>query len=228
MRIVKEGWPFIIGCLVVSDILLMGGLWGGGAVCIILSVMFILATAFCVYFFRDPLRVIPTDDKLILCPADGKVVEVGEGKDPISSDPVWIIHIFLSVFDPHLQRSPVAGTIKTIKYKTGKFLDARDPRAAFENEQNRIEIEPSPLPSPSEGRGRSGAAGEGIVVTQVAGLIARRIVCWVKEGQKVAAGERIGIIRFGSQVDVVLPKSVTVQVKRGDVVTAGDTILARR
>ncbi len=206
--------------------------------CVALAVLLFIATAFCVYFFRDPARVIPQDTKLILSPADGKIMEIVEGKDPIVSEAVWILRIFLSVFEPHLQRSPVAGRIRKIEYKKGKFLDARDPKAAFENEQNRIEIVPSPQPSPtSGGRGDKNnipsppqgerVQGEGaVVVTQIAGLIARRIVCWVKEGQSVQAGEKIGLIRFGSQVDMAFSKSVKLRVKAGDFVTAGDTVLA--
>jgi len=227
MRIVKEGWPFILGCLVASDLFLLGGLVWHLPFLIGLAALLFLATAFCLYFFRDPARVVPQNDNLILCPADGKVVEVVEGQDAGSSGPVWLVRIFLSVFDPHLQRSPISGKVRKIEYKAGKFLDARDPKAHIDNEQNRIEIVPSPQPSP-DGRGRQ-SSGEGdIVVTQIAGLIARRIVCWVKEGQSVKAGERIGLIRFGSQVDVVLPKSATIKVKAGDVVTAGDTVLAER
>jgi len=185
-----------------------------------------IATAFCVYFFRDPARVIPLGEKLILSPADGKIMEIVEGKDPMTTEPVWILRIFLSVFEPHLQRSPVAGKIRAIRYKTGKFLDARDPQAAFENEQNRIEIEPSP-PTPLPGGEGGRKPGEGIiVVTQIAGLIARRIVCWVKEGQSIQAGERMGLIRFGSQVDMVFLKSAKLRVKTGDFVTAGDTVIA--
>ena len=226
MRIVREGWPFILGSLAASAFFLLGGLFLSSTIGILFAILFFVATAFCVYFFRDPARVIPTGDNLILAPADGKILEIIEGKDAISADPVWILRIFLSVFEPHLQRSPVAGTIRKITYKTGKFLDARDPKAPFENEQNRIEIVASPQPSPS-GRGRSEAAGEAsLVVTQIAGLIARRIVCWVKEGQHVQAGERIGLIRFGSQVDVVLAKEAKLRVKAGDFVTAGDTVLA--
>ena len=162
---------------------------------------------------------------LIFTP-QGRMSAIIEGKDAGVPEPVWILRIFLSVFEPHLQRAPVAGTVKQIAYKKGIFLDARNPRAPFENEQNRIEIVPSPRPSP-DGRGRSGAAGEAtIVVTQIAGLIARRIVCWVKEGQNVQAGERIGLIRFGSQVEIVFSKSAKLRVKAGDFVTAGDTVIA--
>ncbi len=213
MRIVKEGWPFILGSFVACDLFLLGGIILKSTLFVILAIVFLLATAFCAYFFRDPARVSPQDDKLILSPADGKVMEIVEGKDAIFTDPVWIMRIFLSVFEPHLQRSPVKGQVKVITYKKGKFLDARNPMAPFQNEQNRIEI------IPDSGNYR-------LVVTQVAGLIARRIVCWVKEGQKVQAGERIGLIRFGSQVDVVMPKSSKLRVKAGDFVTAGDTVLA--
>jgi phosphatidylserine decarboxylase len=254
VRIVKEGWPFILGCLVASDLFLLGSVFFKNSFCVVLAVLLFLATAFCVYFFRDPARVVPQGDRLILSPADGKIMEIVEGKDPIASEPVWILRIFLSVFEPHLQRSPIAGQVKAIHYKTGKFLDARDPKAAFENEQNRIEIVASPQPSPdgrgstknipSPPQGETGAStisdsapvpqvvsgrmkGEGaVVVTQIAGLIARRIVCWVKEGQNVQAGEKIGLIRFGSQVDMVIPKTTTLRVKAGDFVTAGDTVLA--
>ena len=214
MKIVKEGWPFILGSLVVSDLFLLGAIFCHSAFCVVLAVIFFILTAFCAYFFRDPARIVPQNDKWVLCPADGKVVEVVEAKDAISSGPIWLVRIFLSVFDPHLQRTPISGRVRKIEYKAGKFLDARDPQAHIENEQNRIEI--------------VSASGNDIlvVVTQIAGLIARRIVCWVKEGQQVKAGERIGLIRFGSQVDVVLPKSAAVKVKAGDVVTAGDTVLA--
>jgi phosphatidylserine decarboxylase len=213
MRIVREGWPFIIGCLVASDIFLLCAIFLKYRSCVVLAVVFLILTAFCAYFFRDPARVVPQDPKLVLSPADGKVLEVIEAKDSSSREPVWMIRIFLSVFDAHLQRSPMAGRVGRIQYTKGKFLDARDPKAHFENEQNRIEIESS------DGAHR-------FVVTQIAGLIARRIVCWVKEGQTVQAGERMGLIRFGSQVDVVLPKTCRIKVKAGDVVRAGDGILA--
>ncbi len=215
MRIVREGWPFIIGCLAIANVFLLCGILFKLRWLLVPAIIFLILSAFCAYFFRDPRRVIPKNDKWVLSPADGRVLEVIEGKDPIDAGPVWVIRIFLSVFDPHLQRSPVAGTVRRIEYKRGKFLDARDPQAPFENEQNRIEIE-------------SAGAPMRLVVTQIAGLVARRIICWVKEGQTIEAGQRIGLIRFGSQVDVVLPKSCSVQVKAGDVITAGDTVLAQR
>jgi phosphatidylserine decarboxylase len=226
MRIVREGWPFILGCLIASDLFLAGAIVLKSGILTGIALIFFLATAFCAWFFRDPSRVIPAGDRLMLSPADGRILEIAERKDPVASDPVWVLRIFLSIFEPHLQRSPVAGKVRAIEYKKGKFLDARDPRAPFENEQNRIEIEPSPSALSLQGEGGQ-MPGEGtIVVTQIAGLIARRIVCWVKEGQTVQAGERIGLIRFGSQVDVVMPKTARLRVKQGDFVTAGDTVLA--
>jgi len=214
MRIVREGWPFILGCLIAADLFLAGAIVLKSGVLTGMALVLFLASAFCAYFFRDPARVIPMGERLLLSPADGKILEIAEGQDSIAVGPVWVLRIFLSVFEPHLQRSPVAGRVKRIEYKKGKFLDARDPKAPFENEQNRIEIE------------TQGSDPQVFVVTQIAGLIARRIVCWVKEGQKVEAGERIGLIRFGSQVDVVMPKQARLRVKAGDFVTAGDTVLA--
>jgi phosphatidylserine decarboxylase len=209
MKIVREGWPFIIGCLIVTYLFFLGSIFYSSHFCMALASLGFIATLFCAYFFRDPPRVVPQGEHLILSPADGKILEIIEGTDPISTEPIWILRIFLSVFEPHLQRSPVAGVVKKIEYKRGKFLDARDPKAPFENEQNRIEI-------------------GGVVVTQIAGLIARRIVCWVREEQRIQAGERIGLIRFGSQVDMVFPKKVTLKVKAGDFVRAGETVIAEK
>ena len=213
MKIVREGWPFILGCLIAADLFLAGAIVLKSRGLAGLALILFLASLFCAYFFRDPARAIPEGNRFLLSPADGKILEIAEGQDPIAAGPVWVLRIFLSVFEPHLQRSPFSGRVTRIEYKKGKFLDARDPKAPFENEQNRIEMV-----------SESGATA--LVVTQIAGLIARRIVCWVKEGQKVEAGERIGLIRFGSQVDVVMPKNARLRVKQGDFVTAGDTVLA--
>jgi phosphatidylserine decarboxylase len=214
MRIVREGWAFILVCLVAADLFLLPAIYYRSRFCVVVAALFFLATGFCVYFFRDPERVIPKGENLILSPADGRILEIIQGKDPIAAETVWIMRIFLSVFEPHLQRSPISGTVQAITYKTGKFLDARNPKAPFENEQNRIEIV-------------SESGKYSLVVTQIAGLIARRIVCWVMQGQAVQAGQRIGLIRFGSQVDLVLPKTAVLKVKAGDFVTAGNSVLAR-
>jgi phosphatidylserine decarboxylase len=214
MRILREGWPFVTACLMAAFALGAAGLRFKLPSVLILTGMALAAAGFCAYFFRDPPRVIPDGKNCVLCPADGKVLEIVQGTDPASSEPVWVVRIFLSIFNAHLQRAPITGRVQAIQYKKGKFLDARDPRAAFENEQNRIEI--VPLDSESGG----------VVVTQIAGLIARRIVCWVKPGQVVESGERLGLIRFGSQVDVVFPQKAKLRVQTGQSVTAGDTVLA--
>ena len=211
MHICKDGWPFIAICTGMALACGAMGLAFRSVTFGVLASLAFIAAMFCAYFFRDPPRVIPQDPKLILSPADGKIMEIVEGRDGVSPTPVWILRIFLSVFDPHIQRSPVAGKVSTIVYKKGKFLDARDPKAAFENEQNRIVISAAPVGP--------------VVVTQVAGLIARRILCWVREGQHLEMGQQIGLIRFGSQVDMVLPRNVQLRVKAGDRVEAGSSVI---
>ncbi len=214
MKICREGWPFILGPLAAAALFCGLAAGFGSPLCGFVGGVALLAAAFCAYFFRDPPRVILTGERLVLSPADGTVMEVIEAQDSSSPVPVWVIRIFLSVFDPHLQRAPLAGTVRAVRYQKGKFLDARDPQAAFENEQNRMEFQPA-----------SPAFVSPIVVTQIAGLIARRIICDVREGQNLRAGERLGLIRFGSQVDVVMPKNVMVRVKAGDYVRAGIQVL---
>ncbi|MBK8575112.1 MAG: phosphatidylserine decarboxylase family protein [Elusimicrobia bacterium] len=176
----------------------------------IFGVLLILAAIFSIYFFRDGKRVIPeTQD--IVSPGDGRVLEVAD-VDGEGYGRGRVIRIFLSVLDGHVQRSPVAGKVVGTHYRPGSFLDARDPRAPFENESNSIDIECS--------RGR-------VRVRQIAGLIARRILCWVRPDDAVELGERIGLIRFGSQVDLYLPIDTNIVVKEGQRVRAGQTILAR-
>jgi phosphatidylserine decarboxylase len=214
MRIAKAGWPFILGCSFIGAVVAALAHAFECPYFGTLSGLLFLSAGFCVYFFRNPFRQIPRGENLIVSPADGKIMEIVEGTDPVSAQPVWILRIFLSVFDVHVQRAPVAGRVQAVRYKTGRFLDARDPKACFENEQNRIEFAPE------------GKLSTPLVVTQIAGLIARRIVCWVREGQQVAAGELIGLIRFGSQVDLVIPKSVQLKVKTGDCVKGGSSVIA--
>jgi phosphatidylserine decarboxylase len=213
MRIAKQGWPFVIGCFIVGTMLLeLGKILHQSWPAALAGVAF-LAAVYCAYLFRDPPRVIPGGRGLILSPADGKVMQVGEMKEGDST--IWIIRIFLSVFDPHLQRAPMAGKIESIRYTQGKFLDARDPQAHFENEQNRVEMTAQAV-----------AGKITLVITQIAGLIARRIVCWARQGETLAAGQQFGLIRFGSQVDITFPISAKVRVNVGDRVKAGETILA--
>lgn len=161
---------------------------------------------FCVYFFRDFNRNTIIDEFAIYSPGDGRVLEV------VDVDQGHNIRIFLSVLDGHVQRSPVKGTVEKVEYKKGKFLDARDPHAHLENEQNLVTL--------------NSAKGK-LIVNQIAGLIARRIVCWVKPGDQLDQGERYGLIRFGSQVDVIVPKGTKIFVKPQQRVVGGETVIAR-
>lgn len=170
-------------------------------------------------FFRDPERRIPTDPTAMVSPADGKVTEISSlDSYPDTNGPVLRIGIFLSVFDVHVNRSPCAGTVRSVSYKAGKFLDARDADSGQLNEANTIVIEPD---APHTGP---------VVVRQVAGRIARRIVCSVKPGDRVMAGQRIGLIKFGSRTELILPGQdlYTPTVPIGQHVSGASTILARR
>ncbi|MBO9516829.1 MAG: phosphatidylserine decarboxylase [Porphyrobacter sp.] len=176
-------------------------------------------------FFRDPVRVTPQDDRYIVAPADGLVtligkvappreltVEDGSGSLPMPTEPVTRISIFMSVFDVHINRSPISGTVRRVIYIPGKFLNADLDKASEENERQHILVE----------------RGDGLRVcfTQIAGLVARRIVPFVKPGDMIAAGQRIGLIRFGSRVDVYLPAGVEPKVLMGQRIVAGETVLA--
>jgi phosphatidylserine decarboxylase len=168
-----------------------------------------LLAAFVLYFFRDPERTIPTGD-VVVSPADGKVVDVREST--LDGQKAWKISIFLSVFDVHVNRAPLAGTIRSITYQPGRFLMAFRPEASLQNEQNTVAVQ-----------------GERHTITfkQIAGILARRIVFNKKLGEHVALGERVGLIKFGSRVDVILPFDVPPAVVVGDRVQGGSSILAR-
>jgi len=161
-------------------------------------------------FFRDPERVIPTEPGALVSPGDGRVVVVTEEAN--AGRPGKRVSIFLAVWNVHVNRSPAAGTITKLEYRPGKFLAAMRDRASLENEQNVFTL--------------STDAGE-MVFKQIAGLIARRVVSWKKAGEKVARGERIGLVRFGSRVDVWVPNEAEILVKVGDNVKGGSSVLAR-
>jgi phosphatidylserine decarboxylase len=165
---------------------------------------------FVLYFFRDPDRVIPADPSAVVSPADGHVIEILD--ESSHGKPGKRITIFLSVFDVHVNRSPVAGQISQIVYKPGRFYAAMRKRASAENEQNVITVT---------------TRGGDIVFKQIAGAIARRVICWKRVGDGVALGERIGMIRFGSRVDIWLPISSEIMVRRGQRVHGGASILAK-
>jgi len=168
--------------------------------------LYVLAV-FCLYFFRDPDREIPGGD-VAVSPADGKIISILK-----TGEKVTRVSIFMNVFNVHVNRSPIAGAITAVEYKEGKFMVASREDAASANEQNTVTVE---------------GVGTRVVFRQVAGLIARRIVCWKKPGDTVAAGERIGLIKFGSRVDVFLGPEWRIEVRNGEAVLAGSTILARR
>jgi phosphatidylserine decarboxylase len=171
--------------------------------------------AFVFYFFRDPNRTIPTDDpRALVSPADGRIVVITDETHNVKPDgrPGTRISIFLAIWNVHVNRCPVAGTITRCDYRPGKFLAAMVERASLENEQNVISL--------------STASGE-IVFKQIAGLIARRVVCWMKPGDAVQRGQRIGLVRFGSRVDLWVPRGSEVLVKLGDNVKGGSSVLAR-
>ena len=203
-----QGYPFIGGFALASLVLFW--IWTP------LGWIGTIATAWCAYFFRDPVRVTPLREGLVVAPADGRVSRVVNAVPPpelgLSDRPLPRISIFMSVFDCHVNRSPVAGRIERMVYRAGKFLNADLDKASEDNERNALHHHQRP-------RARIG-------VVQIAGLIARRIVPFVQEGQTVAAGDRIGMIRFGSRVDVYLPEGGRPLVAEGQTAIAGETVLA--
>jgi phosphatidylserine decarboxylase len=203
----QAGWPFIAGFFGVSVVL--GFVWEP------LFWVGLLLTAWCAYFFRDPPRVTPTDDRFVISPADGVVSAVGPAVPPaelgLGSDDALRISVFMNVFSCHINRAPVRGRITRIEHRAGKFLNAELDKASTENERNGLVIE-----------GRTGEVG----VVQIAGLVARRIICWANEGDEIGTGQRFGLIRFGSRVDVYLPSGANVCVAEGQTSVAGETVLA--
>jgi phosphatidylserine decarboxylase len=200
---VKDAHRFALPPLIAGIIcVVIGWRWPGGVL--------IFLGLFVFYFFRDPNRTIPSDPDAVVSPADGHVVEVVD--EPFASVPGKLVTIFLAVWDVHVQRAPVAGTIAKVEYRPGKFLAAFRTRASEENEQNVISMDTA--------KGR-------LVFKQIAGAIARRVICWKQPGEKVALGERVGLIRFGSRVDLWLPAEAQIVTQRGQKVKGGESILAR-
>jgi phosphatidylserine decarboxylase len=203
----REGWPFIAafaGASIVLGLFSTSLFWIGA-----------ILTAWCAYFFRDPERVTPVDDKLVVSPADGIVSAVGPAVPPrelgLGTSEMTRISVFMNVFSCHVNRSPVRGRIVTIEHRRGKFLNAELDKASVENERNGLVID-----SPN---GR-------VAAVQVAGLVARRIVCWTEEGNDISTGDRFGLIRFGSRVDVYLPEGAVAKVAIGQTAVAGETVIA--
>ncbi len=200
---VKEGYYFGVPPLVLGGVFFLLR-WNVAAVVLVLLALFVFS------FFRDPERVIPAEAAAVVSPGDGRVVVVTD--EEYAGRPGKRISIFLAIWNVHVNRSPAEGTISKMEYRPGKFLAAMRERASVENEQNVFTL--------------STEAGE-MVFKQIAGLIARRVVSWKKAGDKVVRGERIGLVRFGSRVDVWLPRDAEILVKLGQNVKGGSSVLAR-
>jgi phosphatidylserine decarboxylase len=202
-----EGYVFIVAFAVGS--LILHWVWEP------LGWVGALLTLWCAYFFRDPIRVTPVDENLVVSPADGIVCSVGSYAPPpelgLGDSPMARVSIFMSVFDCHVNRTPVNGKITRVAYKPGLFVNADLDKASEDNERNGLVVETP--------RGQFG-------VVQIAGLIARRIVCFVKEGDALVAGDRVGLIRFGSRVDVYMPAGAVPLVALGSKCVAGETVIA--
>ena len=203
--IAREGWPFLAIAVIVA--VLASTLVPG-----ILSFLAWVVALFVLQFFRDPARVIPQDAGAVLSPADGRVIKVERTQDSYGKRDAILISVFMNVFNVHSNRSPVDGKVELVQYFPGKFVNADLDKASGENERNAVVV------TTNDGRT--------VTFVQVAGLIARRILCYIKPGDVLARGQRYGFIRFGSRVDVYLPLDASVKVSIGDKVSATSTILA--
>jgi phosphatidylserine decarboxylase len=202
--IAKEGYMFILPLAILT-----GGSW---------ALSWFWATGlfgglflFVTWFFRDPERIIPDDPNAIVSPGDGRIVEIVEERDPLLDKEGYTrISVFLNVFNVHVNRVPIAGKIQAYRYNKGKFLNAASHKASLDNEQSAILLNNGHVT---------------ILVKQIAGLIARRIVCWAKEGDEYERGQRYGLIRFGSRMDVFVPEGTDIKVSIGDIVNGGSSII---
>lgn len=196
---VKEGFPFLITPLIIALIFGFFEIW-------IAAAIFVLLAAFMAYFFRDPHRTVPEGDSIVVSAADGRVTRVDENENGKT------VSVFLSPLDVHINRAPIAGKITKIDYIIGKKAPATSDEASFSNERNSLTIENHKMT---------------VVCTQIAGIVARRIVCWRKQGDELALGEKFGLIKFSSRTDLLMPNTVEVLVKIGDRVVGGETIIAK-
>ena len=203
--IAREGWPFIAGSMILALLvtIFVSGAW---------SILFWVIAIFVLQFFRDPPRDVPKGSQNILSPADGRIVAVEKVEDPYHNREAIKVSVFMNVFNVHSNRSPVDGEVRDKWYFPGKFINADLPKASLENERNALWIKTDD--------------GADVTCVQVAGLIAKRILCHVSPGEHLTPGQRFGFIRFGSRVDVYLPLTTKVNVSIGDKVFATTTILA--
>jgi phosphatidylserine decarboxylase len=204
--IAREGWPFLAAAVALAGaVALLAGPWW--------SVPFWLLALFILQFFRDPPRAVPQDLRAVVSPADGRVVAVGKARDPYLEREALKVSVFMNVFNVHSNRSPVDGTVRKRWYHAGRFVNAELDKASSENERNALWF-----------RTRG---GQDVTCVQIAGLIARRILCYVDEGAELERGQRFGFIRFGSRVDVYLPADAELKAALGDKVHAAESVLAR-
>lgn len=199
---VRDGIPFVVVPLVIGIIPLGFGYWWA-------AIPFVLIAAFMAYFFRDPRRSIPLEPGIIVAPADGLITQVQLAG---SDTPESLVSIFLSPFDVHINRAPIEGEIVDVSYKKGEFLMATKPESRLRNEQNCLTIQGNEIT---------------LKCTQIAGILARRIVCWKRRGERVKCGERFGMIKFGSRTDLLMPPSVEVIVREGMRVRGGETVIGK-
>ncbi len=196
---VKDGIPFVIVPLVLALLAGFFYIWVAFA-------LFLLLSAFMAFFFRDPHRNIPTESNIVVSAADGRVTRVEDRPDG------KFVSVFLSPFDVHINRSPIAGKVTAVKLFTGKKAPATSNSASQTNERNELTVEGELMT---------------VICTQIVGILARRIVCWSKEGDKLARGEKFGLIKFGSRTDLLMPLNVEIQVRIGDRVKGGETVIAK-
>ena len=202
----KEGLPYIgLGAFVTLILAVLG--WG------VPAVIALILTILTLNFFRDPERVTPQEPGLAVAPADGKIVFIGPAVDPATGQVRTKVSIFMNVFNVHVNRTPVTGRVERITYFPGKFLNAALDKASEDNERNQFRIEDE--------------HGNGWTMVQIAGLVARRIVCWAEEGDDVRRGQRVGLIKFGSRVDLYLPDAYEVCVTKQQQTCAGQTVMAK-
>ena len=203
---VKEGFPFVFGSLFITAIFVFLYFAFGGTLFIVAAIAFVLLAAFMAYFFRDPQRTIPGEANIIVSAADGRVTRVEDRENG------KFVSVFLSPIDVHINRAPIAGRVTKVDYIRGKKNPATSDDASLYNERNSVTIEGEKMT---------------VVCTQIAGIVARRIVCWSKQGDDLALGEKFGLIKFSSRTDLLMPNNVEVLVQIGDRVVGGETIIGR-
>ena len=212
MRLAPEGNIIIYPLFIISLISIVCNFIFSLQYIFILSFILVSLFIFCLNFFRDPKRIIPNNKNCIVSPADGKIIKIKEFEDPKTKEKLRLVSIFLSVFNVHVNRMPVDGLIKSVKYVEGDFLAAFDHKASEQNERTEISVE---------------TKFGNMVVKQIAGLVARRILCYAKENEKMLAGDRLGFIRFGSRTDIILPSSININVALDQKVYGGETIIGK-